>query len=151
MAENSGVSITAEIRWLSRAKAQARFQEVKDGTSSMVAAVLGDATFSRVCKSGIRLFGRRYEIEAYEEARPDAFRNRCSRWGHIAPHCSADLRCSVCAEDHTTQDRRCSVEGYRAGRGRGRPQETTKRANCKCPHGARADACAAKKEARQLA
>ena len=68
-AENSGVSIPAEIRWLSRAKAQARFQEIKGGASSVVAAVLGDVTFSHVCKSGIRLFGRRYEVEAFEEAR----------------------------------------------------------------------------------
>ena len=56
-AENSGVSIPADIRWLSRAKAQARYQELKGSTSTVVAAVLGDATFSRVCKSGVRLFG----------------------------------------------------------------------------------------------
>ena len=133
-----------------QAKAQARFQEIKEGTSSVVAAVLGDATFSRVCKSGIRLLGRRHEVEAYEEARPDAFCNRCSRWGHISPHCSADPRCSICAEDHTTQDRRCFAEGCRVGRGRECPHETTKCANCKGPHGTRADACAAKEEARQL-
>ena len=78
-AENSGVSIPADIRWLSRAKAQARCQELKGGTSTVVAAVLGDATFSRVCKSGVCLFGRRYEVETFEEARPDAFCNRCSR------------------------------------------------------------------------
>ena len=47
-AENDGVSIPADIRWLSRAKAQARFQETRGGTSSVVAAVLGGATFSRV-------------------------------------------------------------------------------------------------------
>ena len=47
-AENSGVSIPADIRWLSRAKVQARFQEIKGGTPSVVAAALGDATFSRV-------------------------------------------------------------------------------------------------------
>ena len=121
------------------------------GTSPAVAAVLGEATFSRLCKSGIHLFGRRYEVEAYEEARPDAFCNRCSRWGHIAPHCSADPRCSICAEDYTTQNHWCSVEGCRAGRGRGCPHETAKCANCKGPHWARAEACAAKKEARQLA
>ena len=101
-AENSGVSIPAEIRWLSRAKAQTRFQELRDGTSSVVAAVLGDATFSRVCRSGIRISGRRYEVEAFEESRPDAFCNRCSCWGHIAPHCSAAPRCSICAEEHIT-------------------------------------------------
>ena len=88
-AENTGVSIPIKIRWLSRAKAQARFQELRDGTSSVVDAVLGDATFSRVCRSGVRLFRRRYDVEAFEESRPDAFCNRCSRWGHIAPHCSA--------------------------------------------------------------
>ena len=49
------------------------------------------------------------------------------------------------------QDHRCPVEGCRAGRGRGCSHTTTRCANCKGPHGARADACAAKKEARQLA
>ena len=61
------VHIPADIRWLSRAKAQARYQEIRGGTSSVVAAVLGDATFSRVCKSGVHLFGRRYEVESNPE------------------------------------------------------------------------------------
>ena len=68
-AENEGVKISADIRWLSRAKAQARFQETRGGTSSAVATVLGDATFSRVCKTGVHLFGRRYEVESFEEVR----------------------------------------------------------------------------------
>ena len=59
-AENSGVNIPAEIRWLG-AKVRARFQASKDGSSSVVAAVLGEATFGRLCKSGVRLFGLRYE------------------------------------------------------------------------------------------
>ena len=150
-AENDGVHIPADIRWLSWAKAQARFQETRGGTSSVVAAVLGDATFSRVCRSGVHLFGRRYEAEAFEEARPDAFCSRCCRWGHIAPHCSESPRCAICAEDHTTHDHQCSVEGCRAGRGPGCMHVTTQCANCRGPHGARADACAAKREARQLA
>ena len=117
----------------------------------MVAAVSGDVAFSRICKSGVHLFGQRYEVEAFEESRPDAFCNRCSRWGHIAPHCSENPRCSICAKDHTTHDHQCSVEGCRAGRGHGCTHVTTQCANCKGPHGARADACGAKKEARQLA
>ena len=56
-AENDWVHIPADIRWLSRAKAQARFQETRGGTSSVVAAILGDATFSCMCKSGVHLFG----------------------------------------------------------------------------------------------
>ena len=140
-----------DIRWLSRAKAQAHFQETMGGTSSVVAAVLGDAAFGRVCRSGVHLLGRRYEVEAFEEARPDAFCSRCSRWDHIGPHCSQSPRCAICAEDHPTHNHQCSVEGCKAGRGHGCTHVTTQCTNCRDPRGARADACAAKKEARQLA
>ena len=44
-AENSGMHIPAEIRWLGGAKVRARFQANKDGSSSIVAAVLGEASF----------------------------------------------------------------------------------------------------------
>ena len=44
-AENSGVQIPAEIRWLGEAKVRARFQENKDGSSSVVAAVRGRGNF----------------------------------------------------------------------------------------------------------
>ena len=101
---------------------------------------------SRVCKTGAHLFGRRYEVEAFEEARPDAFCSRCSRWGHIAPHCSETPRCAISAKDHTTHDHQGSVEGCKARRGHGCTHTTTQCANCKGPHRARADACAAKKE-----
>ena len=50
--ENSGVHIPAEIRWLGGAKVWARFQEKKDGSSSGVAAVLGEATSGRLCRGG---------------------------------------------------------------------------------------------------
>ena len=88
-AEN-GVHIPAEIRWLGGAKVRARFQASRNGSSSVVAAVLGEATFGRLCKAGVRFLGRRYEVDAFEEAgRPDAFCSRCSAWKHIAPHCLA--------------------------------------------------------------
>ena len=44
-AENSGVQIPAEIRWLGGAKVRARFQERREGASSVVAAVLGGGNF----------------------------------------------------------------------------------------------------------
>ena len=66
-AENSGVHILAGIRWLGGAKVRAHFQTCKDG-SSVVAAVLGEAAHGRLCKSGVRLLGRRYEVDAFEEA-----------------------------------------------------------------------------------
>ena len=80
-AENTGVHIPAEIRWLGGAKVRARFKALadKNGSSSVVAAVLGEVTFGRLCKSGVWLFGRRYKVNAFEEAwRPDFFCSRCS-------------------------------------------------------------------------
>ena len=128
------------------------YQGVQGGTSSVVAAVLGEAIFDHVCKSRARLFGRRYEVYAYEEARPDAFCGHCCGWGHIAPHCKAATpRCAVCAKDHAANDHRCPVEGCWAGKGRPCPHGTTKCANCGGLHGSRADACTTKRSARQLA
>ena len=123
-AENSGVHIPAQIRWLGGAKIRARFQANKDGSSSVVAAVLGEATYGRLCKSGVRLLGRRYEVDTFEEARRlDAFCSRCSGWKHIAPHClAAAPKCALCARDHLMTDRDCPVEGCKVGKGHtGRP------------------------------
>ena len=149
-AENSGMHIQAEIRWLGGAKVRARFQANKDGSSSVVAAVLGEATFGRLCKGGVRLLGRRYEVDAFEEAwRPDASCSRCSGGKHIAPHClAAAPGCALCAKDHLTTDHRCPVEGCKVGKGHPCPHGVAKCANCGEAHGGRADACAAKREAR---
>ena len=65
-AENSGIQIPAEIRWLGGAKVRAHFQERKEGASSVVAAVLGEATFNRLCRYGIRLLGVNHDVNAYE-------------------------------------------------------------------------------------
>ena len=118
----------------------------------MVAAVLGEAIFNRLCRSGIRLPAGRYEVDAYEEDRPDALCQRCGTWAHVAPHCEAKrLECSLYAEEHATNEHRCLVKGYRVGKGRLCPHGTAKCANCGGPHGARADVCAAKREAQQSA
>ena len=68
-AENSGVQIPAEIRWLGGAKVRARFQKKREGTSSVVAAVLGEAAFNRLCRyhDGVRLLGVKHDVNAYEE------------------------------------------------------------------------------------
>ena len=52
---------------------------------------------------------------------------------------------------HATVGHQCPIEGRRAGRGRPCPHGVAKCANCGWVYGARTDACAAKREARQLA
>ena len=97
--------------------------------------------------------GGRYEVDAFEEERPDALCLRCGEWGHVTPHCDEAKRpkCAICAKEHATRDHRCPVEGCRVGRGRMCPYVTAKCANCGSPHGAGADACAAKKIAQHAA
>ena len=115
----------------------------------MVAAVLGEATFNCLCRYGVRLPGANHDVGAYEEVRPNAFCTRCSRWGHIAPHCSStEPRCSICSGEHEATNYRCLVGGCKVGRGRQCPHATIKCANCGGPHGAGVDACTAKREAR---
>ena len=71
-AENAVVQVPADIRWLGGAKVRARFQRAGCGGLSVVAAVLGETVFNRLCKRGVRLPGGHYEVDAFEEERPDA-------------------------------------------------------------------------------
>ena len=48
--------------------------------------VVGESIFNRLHKSGLRLLGRRYDVEISEEIRPDAQCGRCSGWGQIEVH-----------------------------------------------------------------
>ena len=64
-AEKCGVHIPAEIRWLGGAKVRARFQKRREGISSAAVAVQGETTFNRLWRYGVRLFGARYEVDAY--------------------------------------------------------------------------------------
>ena len=147
------MQVPSEIRWLSGAKVRARFHRDGCGSSSVVAAVLGETVFTRLCRSGIRLPRGRREVDAFEEERPNALCLRCGEWGHVTPHCdeAEKPRCVICAKEHATRDHRCSVEGCRVGRGRMCLHVTAKCANCGGPHGARADACAAKRIAQHAA
>ena len=151
-AENSGVNIPAEIKWLGGAKVRARFQEKKDGPlfGGSRSAWRGD--FQPPLPSRSQALWSPLRGRHLEETRPNAFCSRCSGWGHIAPHCKAAApKCSICAKDYAETDHRCPVEGCRAGRGRPCPYGTTKCPNCGGPHGTRADACTAKMEARGAA
>ena len=106
----------------------------------MVVAVLGEEVFGQLCKKGVRLPEGRHEVDAFEEERPDALCLRCGEWGHITPQCKTkDPKCAICAKEHATKGRQCSVEGCQVGRGRTCPHTTAKCANCGGPHSARVD------------
>ena len=82
-ADNQGVRIPSVVRWLGwAADVKARCNERTIRASSVVFAVLGEANFSRLRRSGLRHLGCRYDVEVYEETRPDALCGHCSGWGH---------------------------------------------------------------------
>ena len=71
-AENEGIRIPSTSRWLCGApRAKAHHEERTFSASSVVLAFANENTFRRACKKGWRLQGRRYEVEADEEVRPD--------------------------------------------------------------------------------
>ena len=104
--------------------------------------MLGEAVFTRLYKSGVRLQGRRCRVGAYEEVRPDVY---CSRF-RVGPcwppmHCRYPQVCALCEEGHTTADHRCPVQGCQAGRGHPCPHGVAKCKNCGGPHLLQANTC----------
>ena len=78
--------------------------------SSVVFAVSDEEVYRSVRKSDVRLQGRRYEVQAYEEIRLDVRCGHCSGWGHIESKCErTNARCGWCVEQHATRDYSCLV------------------------------------------
>ena len=87
--EDEGFRIPSNIRWLGGKENILARRSVKGIAASSVAFVVGEATYARLCKVGLWLLGRCYEVEHFEEERPDSFCSRCCAWGHIGPRCMA--------------------------------------------------------------
>ena len=118
--------------------------------SSVTFAVVEEETFKRPRKNGLRLLGRRYEIEAFEDARSDAMCGRCSGWDYITTRCSRKTHCALCAGQHQTDQHECPPEGRLAGKGQTCTHDAAKRPNCRGQHVARVNVCP-KREARRAA
>ena len=98
---------------------------------SIAFAVLGEATFTCLRRSELRLLGRRYDVETFEEDRPGAFCNRCSGWRHMEPRFTgASFWCSLREWDHHQRP----VEGRRAKKEKPCTYGVSKCRNCCGPH-----------------
>ena len=145
--EYEGVKIPSVIRWLSgAASVKARFNDKIITASSVVFAVSDESVYRSIRRSGVRLQGRRYEVEVYEEVRPDVKCGHCSGWGHIESKCErTNARCGWCAGQHETRDHSCPVEGCVDKKGHWCKHTVAKCANCGGPHFGQAKACPKKK------
>ena len=120
-AENEGVEIPFPVRWLGQpSKAKARFKERAIAPSSVAFAVSGEGLFNVLSKNGLRLLGRRYEVEIFEEIGSDVLCGRCNVWGHIEAHCARDVRYALCAGEHRSDKHECLAEGCSVGKDRAR-------------------------------
>ena len=60
----------------------------------------------------MRLQGRVYEVEAYEEIRPDLRCGHCSGWGHIKSKCErTNAWCGWCAGQHRRESMHARLRG----------------------------------------
>lgn len=67
--------------------------------SSVTPAAAGEAVSNRLRKNWLWLLGRRYDVEVFEEIRPDAQCGRCCGWTHIEAQCNREPRCACAQED----------------------------------------------------
>ena len=155
-AENAseGVAIPLAVRWLGKlSEIRERAREGKITVSSVTFVVRGEEVASKLVKNGLRIMGRLYQVELYEEARPDAMCANCCGWGHIEAQCNhrREPRCALCAAEHRTELHKCPVRDCAAARGSACIHVIASCPNCKGPHGARSSQCPKKKEAQEAA
>lgn len=109
-AENERVKILIAVRYLGRpADVRTRYKEPTIVAPSVAFAVMG-GDLQSPSRGGQRLLGRRYDVEAFVEVRPNTMDGRYCGWGHIAPYCSRTFRCALCAREHRTEKHECPVE-----------------------------------------
>ena len=96
-AENEGVTIPLVVRWLGKlADIKARAMRGEISASSITFVVRGEGVANRLIKNGLRIIGKIYQVEAYEEARPDAMCRTCCGWGHVEAQCAPAKKPKMC-------------------------------------------------------
>ena len=110
-AENEGVAIPAQVRWLSNPRIiREREQRGEINASLVVFIVRGKKVAPRLVNKGVIAAGVRYEVEPYTNAGPVSLCELCCGWGHIESKCSHHQpKCGYCAGPHQSSKHRCNV------------------------------------------
>jgi hypothetical protein len=153
-ADNEGVKVPIEARWLGRLEdIKKRWIEKRTFASTAVIAVKGEAVAAGLVRHGVWVCGRRLEVTPFEEIRPDTQCGTCCGFGHISEQCPNMMkpRCMICAGGHTVRNHACSVIGCSRRGGDACAHVVVKCANCGGAHPARSVECKARGQAIGLA
>jgi len=118
-AENEGVAIPAQVRWLSNHRIiREREQRGEIKASSVVFIVRGKKVAQSLVNKGVIAAGVRYKVEPYTNAGPDSLCELCCGWGHITSKCSNHQpKCGYCARLHRSSEHTCNVVGCASKQG----------------------------------
>jgi hypothetical protein len=151
-AENEGVAIPTQVRWLANPHTiRERRQNGEITASSVVFVVKGSKVAQNVMKKGIKAAGVWHRVEAFTSAGPDSRCELCCGWGHIENKCDNKPKCGYCSGNHRTSDHKCNVEGCTAKQGSLCGHTLEKCPNCKGNHIAFSSRCAKNSEAARAA
>jgi hypothetical protein len=131
-AENKGIAITTQVRWLSNAHAmRERRQNGEIAASWVVIVVRGSRLAQTFIRKGIKAEGVWYRVKAFTNAGHDCRCELSCGWGHIEHKCGSEPKCTYCSGNHRTSDHKCNVVWCMAKQVSccGHTQE--KRPNCK--------------------
>jgi len=136
-AENEGIVIPTQVRWLANPRTiSERRQNGEIAASSVVLVVKGSSVAQRVVKKDIKVAGVWYHVETYTNEGPGSRCELCRGWGHIENKCGSKAKCGSCSGHHRTSDHKCNVVGCTAMQGSLWGHRLEKCPNCKGNHNA---------------
>jgi len=151
-ADNEGVMIPAQVRWLSNPRTIKEREHRGDiKASSVVFMVKGKKVAQRLVSKGVTAAGVWYKVEPYTNAGPESLcKLRCGG-GHIESKCNHQPKCGYCAGAHRSDEHRCNVVGCGSKQGASCSHTQEKCPNCNGNHIAFSGTCAKKSEANRFA
>jgi len=136
LAENEGVAIPAQVRWLSNPRiSRDREQRGEIKASSVVFIVSGKKVAQRLVNNGVIAAGVLYKVKPYTNTDPDSLCELCCGWGHIQSKCShRQPKCGYCSGPHRSNGHRCNVVRFTSKQGAVCSHTQEKCPNCQGNH-----------------